>query len=98
MQKRFFEKIWVEVGNLSNLANWIKIHGDNGQKTYEKIRENWIQMRQVFLAAWVVVGPFTKMVEVRSSYKTQCERALGHLILASKWSQVGAKLDQDWRS
>ena len=24
--KRFVEKIWVEVGNLSNLANWIKNH------------------------------------------------------------------------
>ena len=47
--KRFFEKFWVEGGNLSNLANWIKNHCfsygffiDNGQKTYEKIRKNWI--------------------------------------------------------
>ena len=47
--KRFFEKFWVEVGNLSNLANLKENHCflygffiDNGQKTCEKIGKNLI--------------------------------------------------------
>ena len=54
MAEKIFLKILVEFGNLSNLANWIKNHCflygffiDNGQKTYEKIKKNWIQMRPV---------------------------------------------------
>ena len=46
---------------------------------------------------WLYQHFKTKSVEVRS-YKNQCETALGQLILASKWSQVGAKLGHVGRS